>query len=321
MFGLLRPRDPSKSECRDFRSAYCNLCGTLSLEYGVTTRFLVLYDFASLAWLFSLDDTERPFARLNCVKGGTRFRRHEPEPADRFLAAISVFTCGVKIRDDVADDGSVRAQLSQAFYRKTFAEAEQNLKSLGFDVGKMNIILQEQQILEDLWERRLDVASGPTGKAYGMVARHMSKLGGMMALDECEWIGEQIGRLVFLADAYRDVKQDAGKAYNPLTQPSSAAPVELSSRDRQALVEYVVSCLDRIELTIAERGSVLAERWSPLRNQLLSLFGLKASSVILNVQCCVPCGDGFVAADSDECGECCSGCCCLFCLAAYFCSK
>ena len=99
-----------------------------------------------------------------------------------------------------------------------------------------------------------------------MVARHLSHLSGVMAPTECEQIGEQIGRLVFLADAYRDVKKDAGKTYNPLTQPSQAAPVELSSQDRQALVEYVVSCLDRVELTIVERGSVIAERWLPLRH-------------------------------------------------------
>ena len=166
----------------------------------------------------------------------------------------------------------------------------------------------------------MDVAAGPTGKAYGMVARHLSQLSGTMVPDECEQIGEQIGRLVFLADAYQDMKQDAGKTYNPLTQPSPTTPAELSSGDRQELVEYVVSCLDRVELIVAERDSVIAKRWSPLRNQLLALFGLKTSSVILNVQCCVPCGDGFVAEDSDECGECCSGC-CLICCVIIACSK
>jgi hypothetical protein len=173
--------------------------------------------------------------------------------------------------------------------------------------------MREQQSLEERWERRLDVASRPTGKAYGMVARHLSQLSGTMVPDECGQIGEQIGRLVFLADAHRDMKQDAGRTYNPLTQPSQAVPAELSSRERQALVEYVVSCLDRVELIVAEQDPVIAERWLPLRNQLLALFGLKTSSVILNVQCCVPCGDGFVAADSDECGECCFGCCIICC--------
>ena len=321
MFGLLRPRDPSKHERRDFQSAYCNLCGTLSHEYGVTTRFLVLYDFASLAWLFSRDDAKLPFVRLNCMKGGTRLRRQEPARVDRFLAAISVFTCGVKIRDDVADDGAVRARLSQAFYRKTFEKAEQDLRSVGFDVDAMHIVLREQQTLEESWERQLDIASAPTGKAYGMVARHLSQLSGATAWDEFGQIGEQIGRLVFLADAFRDVKQDAGRTYNPLTRPSPAASGEISSRDRQELMEYVVSCLERVELILADQDTALANRWLPLRRQLLALFGLKTSSVILNAQCCIPCGDCFVVVDSDECSQGFCVCCCfLACACAYFCN-
>ena len=35
----------------------------------------------------------------------------------------------------------------------TLRKAEQNLKSLGFDVEKMHIVLQEQQSLEERWER------------------------------------------------------------------------------------------------------------------------------------------------------------------------
>ncbi len=154
-----------------------------------------------------------------------------------------------------------------------------------------------------------------------MVARRLSQLSGATAPDECERIGEQIGRLVFLADAYRDVKQDAGRTYNPLTQPLQAAPVEFSSRDRKELVEYVVSCLDGVELIVAEQGSVVAERWSPLRNQLLALFGLKSSSVILNAQCCVPCGNGYMVADSNDFDECFRGCaaCCLICCGILYC--
>ena len=168
----------------------------------------------------------------------------------------------------------------------------------------------------------MDVASGPTGKAYGMVARRLSQLSGATAPDECERIGEQIGRLVFLVDADRDMKQDAGQTYNPLTQPLQAAPVEFSSQGRKELAEYVVFCLDRVELIVAEQGSAIAERWSPLRNQLLALFGLKASSVILNAQCCVPCCGGFVVADSNECDGClqCCGLCILVCCAAIYCS-
>ena len=36
-----------------------------------------------------------------------------------------------------------------------------------------------------------------------------------------------------------------------------------------------------------------------------------SESVVLNATCCVPCGDGAVAVDSDECGKLACGCCCL----------
>ena len=34
-------------------------------------------------------------------------------------------------------------------------------------------------------------------------------------------------------------------------------------------------------------------------------------SVVLNATCCLPCGDGAVAVDSDECGKLFCGCCCF----------
>ena len=116
----------------------------------------------------------------------------------------------------------------------------------------------------------------------------MSQLSGVMSPDECEQIGKQIGRLVFLADAFRDMKKDAGRAYNPLTQSSQTTSVEISSKARQELAEYVVSCLDRIDPILADQDPVMTERWLSLRSQLLTLFGLKTSSMILNVQSCVP---------------------------------
>ena len=85
MFGILKPdsRLIPPFERTRYSKLYCNLCGSLSESYGVSTRLLAAYDLVTLAWLFGdRDEWPERFRRLNCMRGGTflpRLRSDRPE--------------------------------------------------------------------------------------------------------------------------------------------------------------------------------------------------------------------------------------------------
>ena len=126
MFGRLRPllRQATPAERRGYQRVYCNLCAGLAAQYGARARLFVVYDFASLAWLVCGDDVrEQPFRRMNCLQGGVIGRRHRLRPLERFLAAISAYTCAVKVRDDLEDGDSWKARWAERIGAKAFRQA------------------------------------------------------------------------------------------------------------------------------------------------------------------------------------------------------
>lgn len=319
MFGRLRPdsRCISANERIDYQGEYCNLCGAISATYGFSSRMLVLYDFATLAWLL-LDrpHAQQTYRRFNCVRG-PRPARLPLSAADRFLAAVSVCACGIKIQDDIADERRLRSRVAARFYARTFETAEAELKECGFDVGGLQNVLAQQAEIERCGETGLDSASGPTGCAYALVARHLVSLGTPpVDADTAELLGEVTGRCVFLADAYRDYSKDIGKAYNPLVVDSEQR--KLPQNRHRALGDYVAGLSACAEQALLLKGPELLPRWSRLWDRLRHLMQLERSSVTLNATCCIPCGDGAIAFDTEKDGEELMKCCGLLCCCLVF---
>jgi hypothetical protein len=189
MFGLLRPlkRLVGEEEWRDYASAYCNLYASLSHRYGLPARLLVVHDVATADWLLAgAAPVRRPFPACNCVKGGTRSVPAALRTDDRqsLLAAVSAYTVGVKVQDDLTDGGSWKARLAHALYKETFARARRDLAQGGFDVAAFEAALAEQRELERRGEADLALASGPSGRAFGLVARHLAERHGGVRPDD-----------------------------------------------------------------------------------------------------------------------------------------
>src|SRR5436305_374508 len=131
----------------DYCSAYCSLCGGLSRLYGFPSRLLVVCDVATADWLLGgAAAVGRCFPITNCLKGGIR---SVPQPArlsdrQRLLTAISAFTVGIKVQDDLLDQGGWKARVAHALYQNTFRKARGDPGATGFDVRGFEDILGEQ---------------------------------------------------------------------------------------------------------------------------------------------------------------------------------
>lgn len=318
MFGLLRPRTNqlSRAERTEYQSAYCNLCGSIASRYGVSARLLVLYDFASLAWLLGQDVKDSvPFPRYNCVRGGLRSARGALRDQDRFLAAASVYTCGIKVQDDLQDEQSARSRLAERYYRSSFRQARDDLERSGFDISGIDAVLAQQRDIERRYESRFDVASQPTGTAYALVAEHLVRLSSVpISAETAARLGDCLGRCVYLVDAYRDCAADVGVSHNPLCCADGRPAPEVPQARKRDLIRYVLAIAHEIDQSLEQQPAMVELRWATLRDRLLRLLDVETPSVTLNMTCCIPCGDDcVVAVDDNDCAGLCWGCCCLGC--------
>ena len=316
MFGVLRPQRGSLSaEDRSaFDMQYCSLCGSLSENFGVGSRMLLVNDIVTLAWLFEDESApEKRFRRLNCLRGGTAFPVTEsPSDLDRLLSSMSVLACGIKVADDLDDEGSLSAKLVSWKYDTQFLRAESRLGDLGFPVDRLQKQLAVQNDLESSLESDLVRASDPTADCYGMTAEWISRFSrGDIAPAMAFEIGQHLGRLVYLTDAFSDRGLDRRGSYNPLLYRSKTRLPEAAEDRLREFDNVVCRSLAEIETLAAISPGSFTRRWRSVRQTLVNRVSSDPQSVTLNLCCCIPVGEGFVACSTESLGNPLLFCCCL----------
>ena len=317
MFGILKPQRKllSESENRRHMSAYCSLCGFLRSQYGLKSRMLVVHDIATLWWLLEapscVNDQNLPIG--NCVRGGAgKLRKRGVSELQKFLAAMSAYTIGIKVKDDITDGSNWKTQMASWMYSDQFEKARVDLIAVGFNVEYLEQILSTQFDMERKGENDFKIASAPTSQAYALVAREIvRRCHSHFTEEQAQQVGESLGRSVYLADAIRDFTQDQGTSFNPLCieagPQNDTLPVNLKNR----VLTYVGSNLSEAGNFVAQTGEELKRSWHAVERSLLAAAGINdQKSITLYSSCCIPCGDGAIIVDGDECGKAISGCIC-----------
>lgn len=317
MFGRLKPHlgQLSRTDKHGYFGTYCNLCGHLRLRYGLSARMLVVHDIAALAWLLlETDDSRFPLQTGNCLRGLKR-KGLQDAALWRFLAAISAYAIGIKVRDDCADCGGLGSRWIGTWYEKVFWSSEQELRNLGFPVDSLENHLQAQEQLELDRETNLSRAAAPTASCYGLVANQIVTMGtSCLSVSDALTLGRALGQVVYTLDAMHDFPTDRNRSYNPLCLQAHPAEDKLPSRLRHLGTRYIVENLAYGKSVFTRLDTSRQRRWDAIARQMTRLLSPYPRSVILQAACCIPCGDGAVMADSQDCGACfcclCIGCMC-----------
>ncbi|WP_339686470.1 DUF5685 family protein [Gimesia maris] len=326
MFGVLKPQRNhlSQTESRRHMSAYCSLCGLLSSQYGLKSRMLVVHDIATLWWLLetSSSKNEQKLPIGNCVRGGTgKVRKRGISELQKFLAAMSAYTIGVKVKDDIEDGSNWKTRIADWMYSGQFTKARTDLIEVGFDVERMERILEVQTELEKEREKDFKTASIPTSQAYGLVAREIVKrCSSHFTEEQAQRIGEALGRAVYLADAIQDFSKDQGTSFNPLCIEAGSKSPSLPAALKNKVLTYVGSHLKETSGLINQVQDGLKQSWHAVEHSLLTAAGVTdQKSVTLYSSICIPCGDGAVVVEGEECCKtitfciCGTICCCVSC--------
>jgi len=348
MFGALKPvLGHVPKECKQlYTSTYCNLCAALSASgAGAWNRFFLVNDVVTIDWLLAEANTceDHAFACYNCVKGGVLGRKNKVSERQAFLAAVSSYVCGVKIKDNAIDDPKLKNKSLAMVYRPIMKKAESTLQRLGLlDKLKTYQVMDRENEINHV--SRLDQACEPTERCYQLLTMENAKQISSLPSSIVALLGQYLGRCVYLLDAIEDMDEDKKKnQYNVLNQLSTSQPLTNTK-------ELVIGqCLDfikplRIELTeklalLPDSSTVqtIRKKWESvfisIERQLFKLVKpLNCTALLSNLasfstltqgcpQCsswssimaCCPCCPCCVICECCPCIGCCSSCCVTCC--------
>ena len=267
----------------------------------------MVHDVATLWWLLQPDNSSgRPLVRGNCVRGGARNLKNSLTETQKLISAISAFIVGVKVRDDLRDGGGTTSKVLQKWYARAFDSANNDLQRIGFDMSGLNRILQKQDTIENSAETDFRVAAQPTEEAYNLLAGELAaRCDSPFTPDQARSLGTAFGRSIYLADALNDFPKDRGKSYNPLCAALPPTAEQIPSQLRHRVLTHMSDSLAKATSVAGDISQRTQRCVSAVNRSLLSAAGVNdQQSVTLYGACCIPCGNGAVIVDGDDCKGC-----------------
>lgn len=218
MFGHVRPdtNQLEQAEKQRYRAIYCGLCHTLAEKYGFTSRLALTYDLTFLCLLLS-SLYEPPETNI--------FRRCFLHPAKKHLsvytkytdyaADITVILAYHKCLDDWNDDKN----LLKLGYSRLISDSYKKVKKKRARLCE--VVEKELSVVakaESSGEKNPEVAANACGRILAAVFAPENDI----FKTYLEGIGYSIGKYVYIADAFADMKSDIKhKNYNPLLYSSN----------------------------------------------------------------------------------------------------
>lgn len=191
-----------------FRGYYCGLCKQLGKSFNVITRMGLSYDMTFLAILISSlfqENTEIKFS--NCI--AHPFSKRPVKECDfgiEYASEMSVILTYLKLKDDWNDEKSPKSFASVFYFlpfKKAVLKHKEKYRVIGENLKRLNS-LEKQKC------KNIDEVSDCFGKILECIFDYNSNNRVLACL------GYQIGRFIYLTDAFDDVLHDKNhNCYNP----------------------------------------------------------------------------------------------------------
>lgn len=217
MFGYVEPDKPELKirEFEVFRGYYCSLCKTIGKNYGLLPRLSLNYDLAFLAVL------------LDSVGGGFTFGKQErciAHPlkkryiikSNAFIAYASdmnILLTYYNLKDKWVDEKKLLGGVGALALRQAFKKAKKRHESKAAVIEKL---LSDLTALEKAHCPSVDEAAEP----FAAIMKEIFEcplIEDESARKTLGWLGFNLGRWIYILDAWDDLEGDAGTgSYNPI---------------------------------------------------------------------------------------------------------
>lgn len=281
-------------------------------ELGRPWALATGYDIAFLHLIMAILE-QAPVERLSCTALPFRklsVRRLSPD-SRRWLAAVNMLLIEEKCRDDLADEGGLKARLGLRLVRNQAARAREVVSESGFSLESISTLSKRQTELEAR-SLPLEHYALPTSLVLGEIFTHASKMARRPDLESSmRQLGQGLGAAIYIKDSLDDLPADKKfERFNGLISGGHEPSYGRAALARE--LERARNGLSRMGMDNPEVSLVLEQLSNgERRSQEPRSFPLRRRKVAGYCDCACDCG----ACDCGACGDCgacdsdCGACC------------
>lgn len=214
MFGYVRinKMDLTFREYEHYKAYYCGLCKYLKRNHTELSRMTINYDITFLIVLLS--SIYQPSAQVfheKCIVDPVKKKKHIINEITEYAASMNILLAYYKLEDDVNDEGDIKSRLVRRAYRKSFKTAYDKYPQ---KADFIKACLGELRSLEEDQSTSID----QTSNCFARLLEEIFDYKDDEYRDRLRKIGFNIGKYIYIMDAYEDLDQDLEKGrYNPFS--------------------------------------------------------------------------------------------------------
>ena len=212
MFGYVKVNkmDLTYREYEHYRGYYCGLCKCLKDNHGEISRLSLNYDITFLVLV--LTSVYKPKSKVieeGCITNPFKKKKKIINEITEYAASMNVLLAYYKLEDNLKDDKGLKDIISYNLYKNKLKIAYEKYPK------KAEIIKEQLDILYNLEMQKntnIDLVSNTFGNLMSEIFAYKQD----EYESELRRIGFNIGKYIYLLDAYEDLDKDYKKGrYNP----------------------------------------------------------------------------------------------------------
>ena len=215
MFGYVKinKMDLTFREFEHYRGYYCGLCKSLKDNHGEISRLSLNYNITFLVLvLTSVYKPKSDIVEEGCIVNPFKKKKKITNEITEYAAGMNVLLTYYKLEDNLKDDNRLKDKLAYNMYKGTLKSAyEKYPQKAEFIKNQLNILYN----LEQDKNLNIDLVSNTFGSLMGEIFTYKND----KYEKDLRQIGFNIGKYIYLLDAYEDLDKDYEKGrYNPFIE-------------------------------------------------------------------------------------------------------
>lgn len=215
MFGYVKinKMDLTFREYEHYRGYYCGLCKCLKDNHGEISRLSLNYDVTFLVLVLSA--VYRPKSTVieeGCITNPFKKKKKIINEVTEYAASMNVLLTYYKLEDNLKDDNGIKDKIAYNIYKSKLKLAYEKYPKKADTIKKQLDMLYK---LEQDKNTNIDLVSNTFGNLMSEIFAYKED----KYEKELRCIGFNVGKYIYLLDAYEDLDKDYEKGrYNPFIE-------------------------------------------------------------------------------------------------------